>query len=72
MTMEKQRSNPKFVFLFGGEYNLYYRWKVTSEQAGKRFVFVTGHFVVRVYCCKFSVYVISYGTIIMLLLLEVR
>ena len=46
MTMEKQRSNPKFNFLFGGEYNLYYRWKVTTEQAGKTFVFVTKHLVV--------------------------
>ena len=35
MTQEKQRDNPKFFFLFGGEFNAYYRWKVASEQAGK-------------------------------------
>ena len=34
MTMEKQRDNPKFFFLFGGEYNAYYKWKVTAEQSG--------------------------------------
>ena len=34
MTMEKQRNNPKFQFLFGGDYHPYYRWKVTAEQAG--------------------------------------
>lgn len=34
MTQEKQRDNPKFFFLFGGEFNAYYRWKVASEQAG--------------------------------------
>ena len=35
MTQEKQRDNPKFFFLFGGEFNAYYRWKVASEQAGE-------------------------------------
>lgn len=35
MTMEKQRDNPKFFFLFGGELNVYYKWKVATEQAGK-------------------------------------
>ena len=35
MTMEKQRNNPKFYFLFGGQYNAYYKWKVSSEQACK-------------------------------------
>ena len=34
MTMEKQRDNPKFFFLFGGELNAYYKWKVASEQSG--------------------------------------
>lgn len=34
MTQEKQRDNPKFFFLFGGEFNAYYRWKVASEQTG--------------------------------------
>ena len=36
MTMEKQRNNPKFNFLFGGEHNMYYRWKVSAEQAGSQ------------------------------------
>lgn len=34
MTMEKQRDNPKFFFLFGGEFNAYYKWKVATEQTG--------------------------------------
>jgi hypothetical protein len=33
MTMEKQRDNPKFHFLFGGESHAYYRWRVSQEQA---------------------------------------
>nr|XP_054763987.1 calcium homeostasis endoplasmic reticulum protein-like isoform X1 [Lytechinus pictus] len=32
MTKEKQKDNPKFRFLFGGEYYNYYQYKVTSEQ----------------------------------------
>lgn len=35
MTMDKQQNNPKFYFLFGGPHNAYYKWKVSSEQAGK-------------------------------------
>lgn len=31
MTKEKQKGNPKFAFLFGGEYYNYYRWKVSFE-----------------------------------------
>ena len=31
--MEKQRGNPKFNFLFGGESHAYYRWRVGQEQA---------------------------------------
>ena len=34
MTMNKQRNNPKFYFIFGGEFHPYYRWKVSQEQAG--------------------------------------
>jgi len=33
MTKEKQKGNPKFAFLFGGEYFNYYRWKVSFEIA---------------------------------------
>jgi len=36
MTKEKQKGNPKFAFLFGGEYFNYYRWKVSFE-IGKSF-----------------------------------
>lgn len=32
MTMNKQRDNPKFQFLFGGEWHAYYKWRVASEQ----------------------------------------
>ena len=35
MTMEKQRDNSKFHFLFGGELHPYYRWKVSQEQTGE-------------------------------------
>jgi hypothetical protein len=34
MTKSKQISNPKFSFLFGGEYHAYYKWKVAAEQGG--------------------------------------
>ncbi|XP_033210544.1 calcium homeostasis endoplasmic reticulum protein isoform X2 [Belonocnema kinseyi] len=33
MTKNKQKDNPKFGFLFGGEYFNYYQYKVTTEQA---------------------------------------
>ncbi|XP_078279712.1 calcium homeostasis endoplasmic reticulum protein isoform X5 [Rhinoraja longicauda] len=32
MTMEKQKENPKFSFLFGGEYYNYYQYKLAIEQ----------------------------------------
>eukprot|EP00096_Caligus_rogercresseyi_P014765 TRINITY_DN7253_c0_g1_i1.p1 TRINITY_DN7253_c0_g1~~TRINITY_DN7253_c0_g1_i1.p1 ORF type:complete len:533 (-),score=191.54 TRINITY_DN7253_c0_g1_i1:662-2260(-) len=32
MTKSKQKNNPKFAFLFGGEYYEYYTWKVTCQQ----------------------------------------
>lgn len=35
MTKNKQKDNPKFSFLFGGEYFNYYQYKVTTEQASK-------------------------------------
>lgn len=35
MTKHKQKGNPKFVFLYGGEYFNYYQYKVTTEQASK-------------------------------------
>jgi len=31
LTKSKQRDNPKFSFLFGGEHHEYYKWKVSSE-----------------------------------------
>lgn len=33
--MHKQRDNPKFSFLFGGEHYNYYKWKVTQEELAK-------------------------------------
>ncbi|XP_076646012.1 SR-related CTD associated factor 6 [Halictus rubicundus] len=33
MTKNKQKDNPKFGFLFGGEHFNYYQYKVTTEQA---------------------------------------
>ena len=35
MTKNKQKGNPKFDILFGGEHYHYYRYKVNSEQACK-------------------------------------
>ena len=35
MTKQKQKDNPKFSFLFGGEYFNYYQYKVTTEQASE-------------------------------------
>jgi hypothetical protein len=35
MTKNKQKGNPKFGFLFGGEHFNYYQYKVTTEQASK-------------------------------------
>jgi len=34
MTKQKQKDNPKFSFLFGGEHFNYYQYRVTTEQAG--------------------------------------
>lgn len=31
MTKQKQKGNPKFAFLFSGEFYNYYRWKVSFE-----------------------------------------
>ena len=33
MTKTKQRDNPRFQFLFGGEHYHYYTYKVNAEQA---------------------------------------
>jgi len=33
MTKEKQRGNPRFAFLYGGEFYNYYMYRVTTEQA---------------------------------------
>ncbi|UXI18338.1 COP9 signalosome complex subunit 12 [Sarcoptes scabiei] len=33
MTKNKQQNNPKFMFLFGGEYNAYYQHRVSTEKA---------------------------------------
>ena len=45
MTKTKQKDNPKFSFLFGGNYFNYYQYKVTTEQASKlRFLFYFNFF----------------------------
>jgi calcium homeostasis ER protein len=31
MTKTKQKDNPKFSFLFGGDYFNYYKWRVSVE-----------------------------------------
>lgn len=35
MTKNKQKNNPKFSFLYGGDYFNYYQYKVTTEQASR-------------------------------------
>lgn len=35
ITKAKQQGNPRFSFLFGGDYNQYYQWRVKSEQTSK-------------------------------------
>ena len=40
MTKQKQKDNPKFSFLFGGEFYTYYKFKVASEIASKAFFFL--------------------------------
>lgn len=32
MTKNKQQANPKFAFLFGGEYYGYYQWRKEKEK----------------------------------------
>ncbi|XP_037837035.1 calcium homeostasis endoplasmic reticulum protein isoform X2 [Kryptolebias marmoratus] len=38
MTMEKQKDNPKFSFLFGGEYFSYYKCRLAMEQQQHLFI----------------------------------
>lgn len=33
ITKAKQQGNPRFSFLYGGEYYQYYQWRVSTEQA---------------------------------------
>lgn len=35
ITKLKQQGNPRFSFLYGGDYYQYYQWRVASEQASK-------------------------------------
>ena len=35
MTKQKQKGNPRFSFLYGGDHFNYYQYKVTTEQASK-------------------------------------
>jgi hypothetical protein len=46
MTKNKQKGNPKFGFLFGGEHFNYYQYKVTTEQASKynQHIFIYSYF----------------------------
>lgn len=36
ITKAKQQGNPKFGFLYGGDYYQYYQWRVSSEQTSKQ------------------------------------
>lgn len=38
MTKNKQKNNPKFSFLYGGDFFNYYQYKVTTEQASKHWL----------------------------------
>ena len=39
MTMEKQKDNPKFSFLFGGDFFSYYKYKLAFEQQPRTFIY---------------------------------
>lgn len=41
MTMDKQKDNSKFSFLFGGEYFGYYKYKLAIEQGQRTVIFNT-------------------------------
>lgn len=41
MTMEKQKDNPKFSFLFGGEYFSYYKYKLTMAQQQSMYSYIS-------------------------------
>ena len=45
MTKSKQKENPKFSFLFGGDYFNYYQYKVTTEQASMLCIMVSWKYV---------------------------
>lgn len=45
MTKSKQKDNPKFSFLFGGEYFNYYKWKVSLEVGKLLFDFLLTYIV---------------------------
>lgn len=47
MTMEKQKDNPKFSFLFGGEYFGYYKYKLAIEQQQRTYTEEVFYSVVR-------------------------
>lgn len=46
MTMEKQKDNPKFSFLFGGEYFGYYKYKLAIEQQQRAYTELVSLFAV--------------------------
>jgi hypothetical protein len=52
MTKNKQKNNPKFGFLFGGEHFNYYQYKVTTEQASKYISYILAIFQNCVSCSK--------------------
>lgn len=35
ITKAKQQGNPRFSFLFGGDFYQYYQWRVQTEQTSK-------------------------------------
>uniref|UniRef100_A0A3Q0SNT1 Calcium homeostasis endoplasmic reticulum protein n=1 Tax=Amphilophus citrinellus TaxID=61819 RepID=A0A3Q0SNT1_AMPCI len=49
MTMEKQKDNPKFSFLFGGEYFSYYKYKLAMEQQQHSLLFSMFFFSAEIY-----------------------
>lgn len=52
MTKNKQKSNPKFGFLFGGEHFNYYQYKVTTEQASKYISYIFAIFYNQLSLCE--------------------
>ena len=68
MTKDKQKNNPKFAFLFGGQHYNYYQYKLTTEQQSMFWIYNVYKMIVFV--CAVSVKILSVKNLIVIVLLE--